>query len=221
MAGEQEGLTTRELDEATDIKPGHFIVISDTSIPADDPGAKSFKISPENLRGKIRLWTPPAALNTILNLSDGDYLVVSGLSQPLVHGQRVIKNGDQFRVHSKNENLLLPMPKNALDKALIGIVDHAASPFTASVNSKLFVDVSDGPVRIILPVAVTPADYIEIYPLGGQYSLNNLILEGEVAIAGEAFDEGDPDANKVTVDIDNLFINAQFLNTDYGYVLTS
>lgn len=218
---EGEGIRVRDLDELEFFKAGLEIVVSDKTIPEDSQEKRSFRLDPMKIRQKEHLWTPPALFNTVQNAIPGDILVVHNLPNPVVFGNRVIKNNDRLQIVSINENFFMFLSHDAVEKPYIAVINAGMSPYTARANSVLYLDVSSGPVTIVLPAVVTNGDFVELVPMAGLYSVNPVTLQSTKAIAGVEYDEDEPTDNQVVIDIDDLRVEARFANEDYGYALTS
>lgn len=189
-----------------------IIVVSDPSIPLDDPDLASKRISASQLLSATHDWDPLSAF-TLDGVKTSDYLKVVNQPAYILLGNRTVKNGDMFLVVNLSPLTLFLLPTTSTPRHTIHWVSAAESPFTATINSDIYADVTDGPVTIALPTVHGENDCINIIPDAGRYELNALTITAIDNMAGAT------DAVEVTQD--GLLIQARWVGGSVGYTFIS
>ena len=168
------------------------------------------------LVGSIRNQTYQWALDTddwstLVGIRAGDYIQVPNTSAPTAYHGFTYKPLDMALVLDAVNGILQPMPKQPEGVPYPVLVNAGNSPYQAIVKTTLYVDVSGGPVTVLMPTSHNPGDVVKFVPAAGSYSVNNLTLS-----SSDPFDSTPGD---VLVDIDNLVFEAQWYSGILGWIL--
>lgn len=197
---------------ASPYKPELLIIVSDPSIP-DSPSKESLVITAEQLITAVHEWNCVQNVTEISGIKPRDFLTVVGLTAPAVIGQKIVKNGDLFLVVSLQPVTLFLIPGNIQRSSNIVNVSNSNSPYSASVNEDIFIDVTEGPVTINLPTIHAINDCVNLIPAAGRYEVNKLTIRSTEGMHGTTED--------VEVSTDGLLIQARWVGGSNGFVFIS
>lgn len=189
-----------------------IIVVSDPSIPLNDPAIASKRISASQLLSVTHDWDP-LSVYSLAGVKTADYLKIVNQPDYILLGTRTVKNGDMFLVVSLAPLTLFLLPSSAMPRHAIYWVTNADSPFAATINSDIYVDVTDGPVTIALPTVHGENDCINIIPNAGRYEVHALTLTATDNMVGTT--------EAVDVTQDGLLIQARWVGGSVGYTFIS
>ncbi len=194
-----------------------IIIVSDPSIPSG-PTKRSKRIDASDIRNKFLDWNPQTSdLNAApLNKKRvGDFLVVIGQANGFLIDGLVLKNGDIMLIQSISglTTVLKPIFVAGSRKDIV-VVTADESPFNTTVYQDILVDVTDGPVEVILPTIHAINDGIKLYAYKGRYEVNNLTISSSEKIHGMADDP-------IIVNVDNTSINVIWSGDTDGHLLFS
>lgn len=186
-----------------------ILVASDPSVP-EGLTKRSFRITAGDIRPSITEWSPSTvALSALVNVKSGDYLVVTGNS--VIIAGVLVAAGDTVHVIDFAGGVIQVTPHNVARKQRSVMVNAQFSPYTPDANTIAYVDTTDGPVTINLPLLHAPDDVISIIPLAATYSLHPLTIHTTEPISGVVED--------VLVSVDNLSIDCRRIDDTYGWLL--
>lgn len=203
---------SRELTPV-DYKDNLIVVVSDPDLPLDTPGTESKRIYLNQLLSVTHDWDPATAVLDIPNLKSHDFLRVINSPDFRLLGNRVIHNDDILLVVGLSPAVLFLIPAKTARVNDIVKISATDSPYSAKINSDIYVDVSSGPVTIDLPTVHGINDNINIIPSNGRYEVNNLTITSADNIHG--------DTESVIVSSDNLLIQARWIGGTDGYIFIS
>lgn len=192
-----------------------IIVVSDPAIPAG-PNKRSKKITAGSLRVNAIDWDPTVVTDpsTLPNVKVGSFLNVVNSENPSIFGDYAIYNGDTLIVLSLSPSVTLSLiPNNIARKQKVYDLTANATPVPIEANSVVYVDVSDGSVTLDIAEGSISSDSINIIPVGGKYSINNLFISSDFPIAGVL--------DSVNVDIDDLQLQLRWKDNISGWVIIS
>lgn len=205
---------SRELTPV-DYKDNLIVVVSDPDLPLDTPGTESKRIYLNQLLSLTHDWDPATAVLDIPNLKSHDFLRVINSPEFRALGNRVIHNDDILLVVGLNPVTLFLIPAKTVRTNDIVMITASDSPYSANINSDIYVDVTSGPIAIDLPTVHGINDNINLLPFGGRYEVNNLTIN----CAGTDTMHGTDDP--VIVSSDNLLIQARWIGGSDGYIFIS
>ena len=191
------------------------IIVSDPTIPAG-PTKRSKKITAGSLRVNAIDWDPTVVTDpsTLPNVKVGSFLNVVNSENPSIFGDYAIYNGDTLIVLSLSPSVTLSLiPNNIARKQKVYDLTANATPVPIEANSVVYVDVSDGSVTLDIAEGSISSDSINIIPVGGKYSINNLFISSDFPIAGVL--------DSVNVDIDDLQLQLRWKDNISGWVIIS
>lgn len=194
-------------------KDNLIVVVSDPDIPLNSPNAETKRIYAEQLLSVTHDWDPATSLSTIASLKSHDFLRIINTPNYVNFSGRVIKDGDQLLVVGLSPAVLFLIPAKTARVNDIVKISATDSPYSAKINSDIYVDVSSGPVTIDLPTVHGINDNINIIPSNGRYEVNNLTITSADNIHG--------DTESVIVSSDNLLIQARWIGGTDGYIFIS
>lgn len=203
---------SREL-APVDYKDNLIVVVSDPDLPLNTPGTESKRIYLNQLLSATHDWDPTTAVLDIPNLKSHDFLRVINSPDFRLLGNRVIHNDDILLVVGLNPVTLFLIPAKTVRTNDIIMITASDSPYSANINSDIYVDVTSGPIAIDLPTVHGINDCINIIPNGGRYEVNNLTITATDNMHGSV----DP----VIVNSDNLLIQVRWVGGTDGYLFIS
>lgn len=203
---------SRELTPV-DYKDNLIVVVSDPDLPLDTPGTESKRIYLNQLLSVTHDWDPTTAVLDIPNLKSHDFLRVINSPNFRLLGNRVIHNDDILLVVGLTPVTLFLIPAKTVRTNDIVMITASDSPYSANINSDIYVDVTSGPIAIDLPTVHGINDCINIIPNGGRYEVNNLTITATDNMHGSV----DP----VIVNSDNLLIQVRWVGGTDGYLFIS
>lgn len=195
-----------------DYRDNLIIVVSDPSIPLNDPDLASKRINASQLLSATHDWDP-LSVYSLTGVKTSDYLKIVNQPEYILLGTRTVKNGDMFLVVSLVPLTLFLLPAATVPRHSIHWVTNTDSPFAATINSDIYVDVTDGPVTIQLPTVHGENDCINIIPNAGRYEVHALTLTATDNMAGTT--------EAVDVTQDGLLIQARWVGDPVGYTFIS
>lgn len=189
-----------------------IIVVSDPRIPDNDPAKNSFALTAGKIRPAVFDWNVTTPIIDIVDLKPLDYVVLQGVSASgILVSDYVLKTGDMLLVLSLDPTVSLLPVITGIRKANVVIVTNADSPYTAIMDNDLLIDVTDGPITVILPTEKPLFGRVNIYPYKGRYEINPLILQSTEKMHGVV--------DSIEIDIDNLSLQALWYAGDDGWLL--
>lgn len=208
--------------ETTPVKTGQLskigfhkdlmIVVSDPRIVDTDPDKASKRIDAGVLRPNVHNWDIETAITAITDIYPSDYVSLKNVPEEgVVITDYLLKQDDLLLVISLDPVVMLQPILSGVRKGILRKVDNAMSPFTAITNMDILVDVSNGPVTIILPLLKTENDRVCIFPYKGRYEVNNLHITSTDMIHGLVDD--------IVVDVDNMTLKAVWSGDAEGWLI--
>ena len=194
-------------------KDNLIIVVSDPDIALTEPGVESKRIYLNQLLTVTHDWDPTTDVLDITNLKSHDFLRVINSPSFRLLGNRVIKNDDILLVVGLSPVTLFLIPAKTVRTNDIIMITSADSPYNVNINSDVYIDVSSGPVTVVLPTIHGINDSINLIPNGGRYEVNNLTITATDTMHGSL----DP----VIVSSDNLLVQARWVDGADGYLFIS
>lgn len=191
---------------------GLVIVVSDPRIPDTDPDKQSFGLEIGGIRPAVHNWDVTTAITTIEDLKPNDYVVLRNVpANGIVITEYFLKQDDMLLVLSITPVVSLLPIISGVRKSILLTIDQADTPFNAMPDMDILVDVTNGPITIVLPTVKTLNNRVNIFPYRGRYEINNLTLSSIDKIHGMV--------DTVIVDVDNVTLQAVWTGPDDGWLI--
>lgn len=191
------------------------IIVSDPTIPAG-PTKRSKKITAGSLRVNAIDWDL-STVTDITSLTDvkvGSFINVTNSENPTVYGEYLLYDDDTLIALAIDPVITVTLlPSNISRKQKVYDLTASVTPAVIENNSVVYVDVSAGTVELDLQKGTISSDSINIIPVGGQYSINNLIINSAHPISSVI--------EAVNVDIDDLQVQLRWKDETTGWVIIS
>lgn len=209
-----EYLVTKAID--LDLIPARddlIIIVSDPALPVG-PSKRSKKVTLGSIRPVTIPWdivaTPLVA--TIPGIKSGDFLKVQNADTGVEVGEVTVYTGDTLIVLTLTPAITMTLIPKQVARSL-DVLDLVASanPVVVKPNTIIYTDVSAGEITLDVLAGSVNDEYIDIIPVGGAYSINNLIITSSAPIAGVV--------DNVVVDVDDIVLQLRWKDAVTGWIV--
>lgn len=195
-----------------DYYEGLVIVVSDPRIPDNDPDKQSFGLEVGNIRPAVHNWDVTTPITGIEYIKPNDYVVLKNVPVAgIVITEYFLKQDDMLLVLSITPQVMLLPIISGVRKSILLTIDNTNTPFNAMPDMDILVNVTDGPITIVLPAVKALNSRVNIFPYRGRYEVNNLTISSVDKIHGMI--------DTIVVDVDNVTMQVVWSGEDDGWLI--